>query len=240
LILIEKEYYKLDEKNQRLVLKTTYKDNRYLDEEYTKVLMDLKHQNQNLYRISTLGVWGGNRGIIYTNYTMISVLKQSNEVIYGVDFGFNNPTAVLEIRIVDKEYYIKQLIYETGLTNTDLIKQMISLGMDKSSRMYCDCAEPARIEELKRNGFNAWEADKDVNKGIDFVKSQKLYIDENSVDLIKELKTYSWQENKAGDIIDKPSKEWDHSMDALRYACYTHNKTVKPVSNLIGVFSFDK
>jgi len=237
-INLEKEFYKRDEKTQRTILKTTYQDNHFIDEEYKNILINLQYQNKNLYRISALGVWGGNKGIIYNNYVINSLLKECSEIIYGLDFGFNNPTALIQIGKKDNEYYIKQLIYESGLTNNDLIAELKRLEISKNNRIYCDCAEPARIEELKRSGFNVWEAEKNISDGIDYVKSQFLHIEESSTDVIKEIKTYSWQEKKDGSIIDVPVKEWDHAMDAMRYAIYTHTKKAMPLSPLIGAFEF--
>lgn len=234
-INFETENYKVN--SDKMVLKTTYKDNMFIDDEYKFILENLKYQNRNLYNISALGLWGGNKGLIYTNYKIQSSIPESNNIIYGLDFGFNNPTALVEIRIKDSIYYIKQLIYETGMTNNDLIKELARLGIDRNNKIYCDCAEPARIEELRRNGFNVYEAEKEICDGIDYVKSVEMVIEEYSTDLIKEIKTYSWQEKKDGSIIDVPVKENDHLMDAMRYAIYTNKSNNKTVSNLIGVYN---
>ncbi len=105
---------------------------------------------------------------------------------------------------------------------------------------YCDSAEPDRIEEFKRAGFYAVEADKEVNTGISFIQSQKLHIFDASVDLLKEIKMYSWQEKQDGQYLDKPVKEWDHLMDAMRYALYTDSKNRKTVSSIIGMYDLEK
>lgn len=239
-INFETQNYVRDIKSDRAVLKTTYRDNKFIDDKYTEVLENLKHQNKNLWRISALGLWGGNSGLIYTGNYDIMIPRDIHweHKFYGVDFGYNNPSAVVEVMIRDQEYYIRQLLYDTQLTNTDLIKQLNGMAIDKTCKWYCDSAEPDRIEEFKRAGFNASESDKEVNTGISLIQSKKLHIFDTSTDLIKEIRMYCWQEKQNGDYLDKPVKEWDHCMDAMRYAIYTHSKTYKPTSGLVGMFDF--
>ncbi len=76
-----------------------------------------------------------------------------DDVVIGIDFGFNNPTAVVQVGIYDEKYlYLKQLLYETKLTNNDLIDRLKALGIKSSTVLKCDCADPERIEELRRAG----------------------------------------------------------------------------------------
>lgn len=158
-----------------------------------------------------------------------------DEIIYGIDFGYNNPTACLKIEIKDQEVWIVDEIYKTHLTNADLIEELKSFVNEKSAYMYCDSAEPNRIEEISRAGFNAMPADKSVKDGIDFVKRQKLHIYKNCVNTIKEIKNYKWKEDKNGNVLDEPVKFLDHSMDAMRYAIYTHLKEYEPLIIFEGI-----
>ena len=91
--------------------------------------------------------------------------------------------------------------------------------------MYCDAAEPNRIEELRRAGFNARPADKDVKKGIDTIRQQALFITQASLNLTKEIRGYKYDSDKDGKLLEFPVKENDHAVDAMRYAAYTHLKS---------------
>lgn len=208
--------------NDLAIHRSTYKDNPFLACEYIREIEDLINQDMNYYRVYALGEWGVLENIIYMNYDIIKqVPGNPDDVIYGVDFGFNNPSTIVKIVIKDNEYYIEEKLYESGLTNSQLIQHMNTL-VDNGCLIYADSAEPARIEEICNNGFVCMPAEKDVQDGIDFCKRHHLHISEQSPNLIKELQGYKWKEDKDGNVLDEPVKFNDHLMDAMRYALYTH------------------
>ena len=200
---------------------STYKDNPFLSPDYIRTLEDLQKQDPNLHRIYALGEWGVLEHLIYSNWDIVDYLPEGGEDIYGLDFGFNNPTALGRIRVKDGEPYCEELIYQSGLTNSDLIERMIGI-VDKKAPIYADHAEPQRIEEIHRAGFNIHPADKSVKDGIDFVKRKKVHILRSSSNWIREKQSYSWKKDRNGTIIDEPVKFMDHCMDLERYALYTH------------------
>jgi len=218
------------------LIKSNYLDNPFLGEDYVKILTDLKNQDENAYKIFTLGEWGNTEGLIYKNYNLVDEMPKGDfETFYGLDFGYNVPTALIEIKIKDKEVYIDELLYKTGLTNSDVIEELKKLNIDKHNEIFADCAEPARIEEICREGgFNAMPSDKSVKTGIDFVKKFRLHITKKSDNVIKEIKSYSWKKNKDGNFLDEPIKFNDHLLDALRYGLYTKLKDY--ISGDTGVF----
>jgi len=196
------------------------------DPQYIKRIRSLKNTNLNKYKTYWLGEWGSLEGVIYENYKIVDTIPDNvGEIIYAIDFGFNNPSTVVRISEYDGEYYAEEMLYESGLTNNDLIKELdriIPKKHKKSCYMYGDCAEPARIEEIYRNGYNIHKSDKSVMDGIDFVKTQKLNIHKDSYNIIKEIEGYSWKTDKDGKPLDEPLKVDDHAMDAIRYGLYTH------------------
>jgi phage terminase large subunit len=206
------------------ILKTTYKDNRFVDDAYKQVVEGLKEQDLTYYQIYALGEWGSPKGLIYNNWRLTNEIPVSSTVTYGLDFGFNNQTALVEIREHDGEIYLRELLYQTHITNFELIEIMKSMHLT-GRRIYCDSAEPNRIRELSASGFIALSAHKDVLKGIDHVKSLKLRVYAESVNLIKELQSYKWREDKDGRVLDEPVKYQDHLCDAMRYALYTGTKS---------------
>lgn len=208
------------------ILKTTYLDNRFIDPEYKKQMDSLIKQDENYYKVYALGEWGGvPKGLIFKNWRLTDHVPKFAETFYGLDFGFNNPTALIRCHVADKvNVWVEQVLYKTGLTNSDLIEEMKRLGV--TGVIYADSAEPQRIEEMYRAGFNVKPADKgkdSIRRGIDFIKSIDIQILDHSSDLIKEIRAYKWEEDKNGKFIDgKPVKFMDHAMDAMRYAIHGH------------------
>lgn len=209
------------------ILKTTYLDNKGLPIEYKTQLEALKEQDENYYKVYCLGEWGGKiKGAIYTHWNLCDHIPQFADYIYGLDFGFNHPTVLVKIGVVDKKhFFIQQLIYKSGLTNADLIQEMKKLNIGKEP-IYADNARPEAIEEIYRAGFNIKPADKgkdSVMKGIDTVKSLTINIMDDSTDIIKEIRNYKWAEDKNGKLLEGvPVKFLDDAMDAMRYAIHTH------------------
>lgn len=207
------------------VLTSNYRDNQFLPQDYINELENLKNQDETYYQVYALGEWGVLKNLIYSNWDVVDYWPENGDVFWGLDFGFNNPTALVELTLYDNEIYVRELFYEQHLTNTDLIGKIKNILPKKSDPIYSDSAEPARIEEIKREGFNVKPAEKDVRDGIDHVKRYKLHIHKDSVNIIKEIQSYKWKEDKDGNIIDDPVKFNNHAMDAIRYAIHTHLKT---------------
>lgn len=229
-----KRYFFDREPENTTIIKTTYKDNRFIDEEYKKVIEELKETDYTYYQIYGLGNWGTPGNLIYHNYKVTENMpEQFDEIIYGLDFGYNNPSALVKVGLKDKNVYILQELYESKLTNADLIEKLKSLIENKNSNIYGDTAEPQRIEEISRAGYNIYPSDKSVKDGIDYVKRQKIYIHPDCDNVIAEMQTYKWKEDRNGNVLDEPVKFRDHLMDALRYCLYTHSKTADPSIYLI-------
>lgn len=211
-----------------LDIHSCYKDNPFLPQEYIDILLELKEQDPNQWAVYGLGEWGKLGNVIYEKWEVIDddqFPEDPDETIYGLDFGFNAPSALVEIAINDlTDFYERELLYKTELTNSDLIAILEELIPEESrcDPIYCDCAEPDRIQEIKNAGFNAKPADKSVKSGIDFVKRHKTKITRSSTNLIKEKRGYSWKTDKDGRVYDDPVKFNDHCLDGERYAMYTH------------------
>ena len=205
------------------VLHTWYVDNQFLDEEYVQTLEKLIEQDEAFYRIYALGEYAEIKNKIYSNYTITNEVPTAfDEIIYGLDFGYNNPTACLRIGIKDNNIYILDELYERYKTNQELIEMLRDFVTEPNAPIYCDSAEPQRIQELIQAGYYAMPSDKSVKDGIDFIKRHKIYISENCANAIKEIESYKWREDKEGNLLEEPVKFMDHTMDALRYAVYTH------------------
>ena len=221
-------YKKLLTQKDITVIKSTYKDNNFLQESYIKTLLSLKDYDANAYKVFALGEWGASEKIIYKNWALADELPQNaSEIFYGLDFGFNNPTALVQIAVYDGKFYAKELLYQSGLTNTALIEKLKTLLSGQETKtIYADAAEPNRIAEIAASGFNIKPAQKNVLNGIMSVKSDNFFVTKCSTNLIKELQTYSWKSDPNGNILEEPVKFNDHLLDALRYAIYTYKNEI--------------
>lgn len=203
-------------------IKSTYKDNPYLPKQVIKQIEEYRNMDENYWRIYGLGERGVSRTTILTHWELVDKLPESGETIYGLDFGYNNPSALVEVRIKDDRVYAKELLYESHLTNQQLVEKVKQL-VEPNKYIYCDSSEPDRIEELKQAGLIAEQAYKEVVDGLDTLKSHSLNITKDSVNLLKEIKSYQWKE-KDEKPIDEPVKVNDHLIDSLRYAVATYFK----------------
>jgi len=209
-------------KDNATIVKSTYKDNKFIDPEYVKVLEDLKNQDETYYKIYALGEWGVLGNLVYTNYVVEDIPlndESYNAIYYGLDFGYNDPSALIKIGWKDSEIYVLDEIYERHLTNTELIK-LCESKVDKKHLIIADSAEPDRIQEFKKAGFRIQPCTKgkdSVKFGIDWLKRRKIHIHPSCVNTIKEIQTYKYKENKDGNVLDEPVDFNDHAMAALRY-----------------------
>ena len=176
-----------------------------------------------MWEVYGLGLRGKSTESVYTNWKMCKEIPLRGEVFYGQDFGYKVASALVQVELYENAIYANELLYQTNLTTNDLIETYKVLGMTKTGEIYCDAAEPKTIEEMYRAGYNVKPAEKDVWAGIQKVKSMPLYITENSINLLHELKNYKWKTDKDGVIkpTEEPVKLNDHLLDALRYAVFT-------------------
>lgn len=149
--------------------------------------------------------------------------EQYDEIYYGLDFGFSNdPTAIVKVIRSGKRVYARELMYKTGLTNDLIADELNSMEIDWGDNyLICDSAEMKSIVELRGFEIPAIGAIKgggSVRFGINKVKSYKLFIHKNSLNLQNELKTYKWAKEKDGTILNKPVDKNNHLLDALRYS----------------------
>jgi phage terminase large subunit len=191
---------------------TTFMDNPFLPKELVDELTRLKDADPNYWQIYGLGERGLSQDLIYTHYRTTENMPEDGqgEVVYGCDFGFNNPSALVKCVFYDGVAYLQELIYQTKLTTNDLVDKIKELGLSQMDEIYCDAAEPKTIEELVRNGFNAKPANKDVTEGIRCLKGTPLTIHQDSLNLLKELKSYRWKTDRNGNKLDQPVKFADH------------------------------
>lgn len=211
-------------RNDCELIVSTYKDNPFLEPHKVAEIERLEREDASMWRVYGLGQRGIRRTAIYSRFDYIDEMPECEEYIWGLDFGFNNPTALIRCGIRDGEIYLDERLYKSGLTNAELIGKLEE-EVPKGEMIYADAAEPQRIEEISRNGFLVYPAIKgpdSVRKGIDTLKARLVHITKRSPNLIRDWKGYSWKMDKDGNILDEPVKFNDHACDAVRYAVHTH------------------
>lgn len=217
-----------DKQNDRaLCVFTTYRDNRYLDAEYRAELEGLRDVDLQLWRIYARGLWGVLKGLIYKPWPTPEKWPSAfDATYYGLDWGYNDPMALVRVDRRDGAHYVTELFYERGKTTADLIAELPGLGVSPAEPVYCDSAEPDRIEELCRAGYNAIPAHKapgSLKAGISMLQAARIYTRPQNVNLAAEAATYKWAETKDGKLLEEPVDFKNHALDALRYAVYTHH-----------------
>jgi phage terminase large subunit len=210
--------------------KTTYKDNPFLEPELVKEIERLQHTDDDYWRIYGLGERGSSRATIFQFSIIDKIPQEAKHLSYGLDFGFtNDPTSLVRVSKNGDNLYLHELLYHTSLTNRDISDKFTALEINNRDEIFADSAEPKSIEELYRMRWNIKPTAKgadSVMAGIDMLKRYKLHVTASSLNIIKELQNYKWQEDKNGNLLNKPIDNFNHAIDATRYAVW--NKLSKP------------
>jgi phage terminase large subunit len=198
--------------------KTTYKDNTFLDESIVREIEKLRDTDEDYYRIYGMGERGGSRELVYNFHVCQRIPDYAQLLGIGVDFGFTNDvTAIIQVYRHEQSVYINELIYQTHLTISDITSMLKQYDVDRQE-MIADWSEPRSVEELRRAGFNIKATtNKSINQGIDVLKRFKIFVTEDSTNVINELQRYKWLKDKDGLMLNKPIDAFNHAMDAMRY-----------------------
>jgi len=221
---VEEDWWGFDyeKKNNAELIISTFRQNPFLEDNIRQSIMDLKNTDYDLYLIYAEGKVVPPREKIFVQPDTFNEEPRNIKQSYiGLDWGFGNDEAgCVRVDIDgDNRIFVKQLIYDVGLTNEDLIYLLQERGVDKSIEIIADSSEPKSIEELRRKGFKIRGVKKgsgSVLFGIQKMRTYKIFIDESSSDLINEFKNYKFKRDRSGRLTNTPEGK-DHLLDALRY-----------------------
>jgi phage terminase large subunit len=207
---------------ESIMIKSTYRDNPFLPQSIRTQIEDLKRTDEALYQIYALGEKAISKSNIYSQWSFVAHRPaRFVKFVYGLDFGYNHPTALMRVYYCDKDIYVEPVIYESYLTTTMLIERLASLGIEQTVSILADYSRPEIIQEMNIAGYDVINANKVVKKGIDNLKTFGVICQDDKA-LKREYENYKWK--KVGDFItDEPVKLFDDAMDAIRYAT-THIK----------------
>lgn len=226
---IKKRFF--DNPDTDILAKTTnYMCNEFLDKADFKVFEKMKADNPRRYKVAGLGEWGISEGLIYENWKEESFnindisKKESVKSAFGLDFGYTNDPTALFCGLVDEanmKIYVFDEIYKKALTNKMICDEIFKKGYAKE-RIRADSAEPKSIDELRSLGLQnirrARKGKDSVNNGIQFIQDFEIIIQPRCVNFITEISNYTWDRDKFDNMVNKPIDDFNHLLDAMRYA----------------------
>ena len=225
---LKKRFFDEPSKNV-LAMTTNYMCNEFLSEADLVLFEEMK-KNPRRYRTAGLGEWGIVEGLVYENWEErvfdvheISI-RPSVRSAFGMDFGYVNDPSTLFCGLVDtvaREIYVFDEMYEKGMSNEDIKDKVFEMGYAKE-RIKADSAEPKSIAYLRKAGLTRIRAAKkgpdSISAGISIIQDYKIIIHPRCVNFITEISNYTWDKDKFDNAINKPIDDFNHLMDAMRYA----------------------
>ncbi|MGZ9516639.1 PBSX family phage terminase large subunit [Staphylococcus epidermidis] len=208
---------------------TTYRVNEWLDDVDIARYEDLYRTNPRRARIVCDGDWGVAEGLVFENFEVkefdwVKKLKDKQVVAHGSDFGFTQDPTTLVSTIVDtqnKELWIYDEYYQRGMLTDEIYQMYIDKGL-KNAEIIADSAEKRLITEIKRKGISnikpSVKGQGSIMQGVQFIQGFKIYVHPSCEHTIEELNTYTFDQDKDGNWLNKPIDENNHILDALRYS----------------------
>lgn len=223
---LKKRFFDAKDDPDILAITTNYKCNEWLDEADLRLFDNMKEKNPRRYQVAGLGNWGIVDGLVYENwkeeeFTLDQVIDCDS--VNGIDFGYTNDPAAVFIGFIDtenKKLYVWDEIYKKGLSNKKLYEEIENVHYQKKS-FTADCAEPKSIDELRGYGLRVEKSQKgkdSITHGIQYIQDFEIIIHPRCVNFITEIGNYTWDEDRLGNKINRPIDDFNHLMDAMRYA----------------------
>lgn len=212
-----------------LAMTTNYMCNEFLDAADKKVFETMKLKNPRRYKVAGLGDWGISEGLVFENWEEavfdVNEISKRQSVVskFGLDFGYTNDPSALFCGLVDtvaREIYVFDEMYKKALLNSEIAAEIRRMGYAKEL-ITADCAEPKSIAELGNAGFRIKPSRKgkdSVMNGIQYLQNYKIIIHPCCVNFLTEISNYRWAVDRLGTKLNQPEDDFNHLMDAMRYA----------------------
>ena len=226
---LKKRFFDAPPDSDILALTTNYMCNEWLDAADIKVFEDMKKRNPRRYAVAGLGGWGIVEGLVYENWKEqafdIDEIRSRPDIVstFGLDFGYTNDPSTLFCGLLDqkaKQLFVFDEMYEKGLSNKKIADTIKDMGYGKE-RITADSAEPKSIDELKALGLRVKGAAKgkdSIKNGIQWIQDLEIIIHPRCVNFITEISNYTWDQDRFGTKLNVPIDDFNHLMDAMRYA----------------------
>lgn len=209
-----------------LAITTNYTCNEWLDNTDLKVFERMKENNPRRYQVAGLGNWGIVDGLVYENFEERFFTLEEIEnckTVAGLDFGYTNDPTAFFIGFLDQDnstLYVWDEMYKKGLSNKKIYENIKNMGYFKE-KIIADSAEPKSIDELYGLGLNVRGAKKgkdSILNGIQWIQDLKIIIHPRCNNFITEISNYQWDKDKFGKALNRPVDDFNHLLDAMRYA----------------------
>lgn len=227
---MKKRFFDAEPDDDILAMTTNYLCNEWLDKADLAVFERMKKNNPRRYKVAGLGDWGIVEGLIYEKWKEQAFnideirSKPGIKSAFGLDFGYTNDPSALFCGLIDidgKKIYVFDEMYENGLSNEKIAENVQKMGFMKE-KITADSAEPKSIDRLRDLGISRIKAARkgkdSINNGIDFIQDYEIIIHPKCVNFLTEISNYTWDVDKFGKKLNKPIDDFNHLMDAMRYA----------------------
>lgn len=232
---LKKRFFDVEDEN--IMAKTTnYMCNEWLDDSDKKLFEDMKKNNPRRYQVAGLGNWGFVEGLVYENweekeFDVNEISKRKGvKSAFGLDFGYTNDPSAFFCGLIDvanKEIYVFDEIYKNAMKNRQIAEEIIRKGYGKE-KIVADSQEPKSIDELYDLGLKGIRKSRkgrdSINNGIQYIQDYKIIIHPRCVNFITEISNYMWDKDKFDNPVNKPVDDFNHLMDAMRYALESYSK----------------
>ncbi len=200
---------------------STYKDNPFLEQKVIDEIESLRWKNNSLWQVYGLGQRAVVEGLVFPKFEIIDhIPREATRHRYvGMDFGYSNdPTAIIEVCIWKDALYMNELCYQTHMLTSDIIRELKEI--DWEPEIISESADPRMVDEIYNAGLDIKAVHKfagSINAGIMKMKEYKLYVTRSSSNLIKELRNYTYRQDKEGKWLNEPIDAFNHCLDSVRY-----------------------
>lgn len=232
---LKKRFFDVEDEN--IMAKTTnYMCNEWLDDSDKKLFEDMKKNNPRRYQVAGLGNWGIVEGLVYENweekeFDVNEISKRKGvKSAFGLDFGYTNDPSAFFCGLIDvanKEIYVFDEIYKNAMKNRQIAEEIIRKGYGKE-KIVADSQEPKSIDELYDLGLKGIRKSRkgrdSINNGVQYIQDYKIIIHPRCVNFITEISNYMWDKDKFDNPVNKPVDDFNHLMDAMRYALESYSK----------------
>ena len=233
------------DKENTMILKTTYKDNKFLPDSYINALEEKIHSNPQYYKVYALGEFATLEGLVLTNwrkeeFDAMELAALGLEHRAGMDLGWIDKSAIIDTLYDrdNKTIYVFNEFYKSGCQLSELASAIGDMNL-KKTKIYVDSSEPRSIQYFKNEGINAEGCSKgkdSVKAGLMFLQDHLIVVHPKCVNFITELENFSYIKSKqTGEWTEDTTHEWSHAIDACRYAysdIYT-NKKMKTLNKAV-------
>lgn len=205
------------------LLISDHRCNPFVEQHQREKIEALKQQDEEMWKVYARGLTGKIEGLVFRNWKVGDHIL-TNEPFYGLDFGYNDPTGLVEMRVSGNRIELRELIYQSQMITSGIVRKLADLGISRTAYIYGDSSRPEAIEELYQAGYNCHKQYKPQNSvidGINKLKDFEIVVHPDSINLKKELMTYKWKQDKNGKTLDEPVDFMNHLVDPVRAGLFT-------------------